>query len=66
LKAASFLTEAVPNSEVINIMAARIADPAWPNKLKAHLMVAYLRETFISYEDNTTLLQVAAKRDLEK
>jgi hypothetical protein len=63
MKAAAFLMEAMPNSEVINIMAAGISDPPWPNQLKAHLMVTYLWET---HEDNTTLLHVTAKGDLEK
>jgi gag-polypeptide of LTR copia-type len=63
MKAATFLMEAMPNSEVINIMAAGTADAAWPNQPKAHLMMAYLRET---YKNNTTLSRVAAKRDLEK
>jgi gag-polypeptide of LTR copia-type len=63
MKAATFLMEAMLNSEVINIMAAGTADAAWLNQPKAHLMMAYLRET---YENNTTLSRVAAKRDLEK
>jgi hypothetical protein len=49
----------MPKSKVINIMVAGIADPAWLNQLKAHLMVTYPRET---YKDNTTLSRVAAKR----
>jgi gag-polypeptide of LTR copia-type len=48
---------------VINIMAAGTAEADWPNQPKAHLMMAYLRET---YKNNTTLSRVAAKRDLEK
>jgi len=61
-KATSFLTAAMPNSQVINMMAAGLADPDWPNVAKAHLMIAYLKETF---EDTSTLSKVGAKRDLE-
>jgi hypothetical protein len=49
---------AMPITQIINIMAAGIADPAWPNQPEAHLMVAYSKETYV---DNTTLSQ----RDLE-
>jgi hypothetical protein len=45
-KVAAFLMEAMPNSKVINILAAGIVDTAWPNQPKAHLMVTYLIDTY--------------------
>jgi gag-polypeptide of LTR copia-type len=53
---------AMPNSQVVNMMAAGKANRNWPNRAKAHLMIAYLKET---YEDTSTLSRVGAKRDLE-
>ena len=54
---------AMPNSQVVNLMAAGKSDPKSPSRAKAHLMVAYLKETF---EDQSTLSRVGAKRDLER
>jgi hypothetical protein len=57
MKAAAFLTLAMPDSIVINVMAAGLAHAVWPTQPKAQLMVAYLKESFEA--------QVGAKRDLE-
>jgi hypothetical protein len=62
MKAAVFLTLAMPDSLVINVMAAGLSSVDWPNQPKAHLMVAYLKESF---EATMTLSRVGAKRDLE-
>jgi hypothetical protein len=62
MKAAAFLTSAMPDSLVINVMAAGLSTVNWPNQPKAHLMVAYLKESF---EVTITLSRVGAKRDLE-
>jgi hypothetical protein len=61
-KAVSFLTAAMPNNLVVNVMAAGESDPNWPDQAKAHLMIAYLKGNF---EDTSALPRVAAKRDLE-
>lgn len=61
-KATSFLMSAMPNTQVINLMAAGLADPTWPNVAKAHLMIAYLKDTF---ENTSTLSKVGAKWDLK-
>jgi hypothetical protein len=62
MRAAAFLTLAMPDSIVINVMTAGLATAEWPTQPKAHLMVAYLKE---SYEAPMTSLKVRAKRDLE-
>jgi hypothetical protein len=41
-------------------LAPGIADPAWPNQPKAHLMVTYLRET---YKNNRDLEKCSMKKD---
>jgi hypothetical protein len=46
MKAAAFLISAMPDSIVINVMAAGPSNTDWPNQPKAHLMVAYLKESF--------------------
>jgi hypothetical protein len=51
-KAVAYLKSAMPNSQVVNMMAAGKGYPNWPNPAKAHLMIAYLKET---YEDTSTL-----------
>ena len=61
-KAAAFLVSAMPDSVLASIRAAGRADPKWPKRAKAHLMVQYLLE---SYQDQSTLAIVGAKRDLE-
>jgi gag-polypeptide of LTR copia-type len=61
-KAVSFLTTAMPDKLLVNIMAAGKGDPDWPTQAKAHLMIAYLKSSF---EDTSTLSRVGAKRDLE-
>jgi malonyl CoA-acyl carrier protein transacylase len=53
---------AMPNVQAINMMAAVKRDPGWPNRPKAHLMMAYLKEVFA---DATALSKVGARRDLE-
>lgn len=61
-KAVAYLISAMPDSLVLNLMAAGTADPAWPNRAKAHLMIGYLKESF---EESSILSKVRAKRDLE-
>jgi hypothetical protein len=61
-KAVTYLMSAMPNSQVVNMMAAGKGNPNWPNRAKSHLMIAYLQET---YEDTSTLSRVGAKQDLE-
>jgi hypothetical protein len=58
----AFLMAATPDLQIINIMAAGISDPDWPNEPKAHLMMAYLKETNV---EATTLLRVGARQELE-
>jgi hypothetical protein len=62
MKAAAFLTLAMPDSLVINVMAAGLADVNWRNQPMAHLMVAYLKDSF---KATMTMSRVGAKRDLE-
>jgi hypothetical protein len=62
MKAAAFLVSAMPNLQTSNVMAAGISDPGWPNEPKAHLMIAYLKETYV---EATTLSRVGTRRDLE-
>jgi hypothetical protein len=62
MKVAAFLMAAMPDLQIINIMSAGISDPDWPNEPKAHLMMAYLKETYV---EATTLSRVGARRDLE-
>jgi hypothetical protein len=52
----------MPNSLMVNLMAASKSDPKWPNQAKAHLMMAYLKETYV---DTSTLSRIGAKRDLD-
>jgi hypothetical protein len=59
MKAAAFLMAAMPDLQIINVMAAGISDPNWPNEPKAHLMMAYLKENYV---EATTLLRVGARR----
>jgi hypothetical protein len=61
-KAVAFLMVAMPDVQVVTLLAAGKADCNWPNCLKAHLMIAYLKNT---YAAATILLEVGAKRDLE-
>jgi hypothetical protein len=61
-KAVSFNMSAMPNSLMVNLMAASKLDPKWPNQAKAHLMMAYLKETYV---DTSTLLRIRVKRDLD-
>jgi hypothetical protein len=61
-KAVSFLMLAMPNSIVINVLAAGKSDLQWPNKPKAHLMMGCLKENF---KDTSTLSKIGAKHDLE-
>jgi hypothetical protein len=63
LKAVTFLTNAVPDSMLIQITAAGSTDTNWPTQPKAHLMVAYLNR---SYQDTSALAGVGFKLDLEK
>jgi hypothetical protein len=46
MKVAVFLTLAMPDLFVINVMATGIASVNWPNQAKAYLMVAYLKASF--------------------
>ena len=62
VKAADFLTTAMPDSMLVLITAAGLKDTNWPTQPKAHLMVAYLQS---KYQDTTALAGVGAKRDLE-
>jgi hypothetical protein len=62
MKAAAFLTLAMPELLVINVMAAGLSSIDWPTKPKAHLMVAHLKDLF---KATMTLSKVGAKRDLE-
>jgi hypothetical protein len=62
MKAVAFLMAAIPDLQIINVMAAGISDPDWPNEPKAHLMMAYLKETNV---EATTLSRLGARCDLE-
>jgi hypothetical protein len=61
-KAVAFLMAAMPNAQEVSLLAAGKADPNWPTCPKAHLMIAYLKDT---YAATTILSKVGAKRDLE-
>jgi hypothetical protein len=62
MKAAVFLTSAMLDLLVINVMAAGLTDANWRNQPKVHLMVVYLKDSF---EATMTMSRVRAKRDLE-
>jgi hypothetical protein len=62
MKAAAFLMAVMPDLQIINVIAAVISDPDCPNEPKVHLMMAYLKET---YMEAMTLSRVGARRDLE-
>jgi hypothetical protein len=61
-KAVAFLMAAMPDAQAVTLLVAGKADPNWPNCLKAHLMTAYLKNTFAAA---TILSRVGTKRDLE-
>jgi hypothetical protein len=46
MKAVAFLTLAMPDLLVINVLAAGLSNADWPNQPKAHLMVAYPKDLF--------------------
>jgi hypothetical protein len=45
-KPVAFLMAAMPDAQVVTLLAAGKADPNWPNCPKAHLMIAYLKDTY--------------------
>jgi hypothetical protein len=50
-QAAWFLTDAMPDSMLMSVVAAGQSDLDWPNHTKAHLMIAYLKWRFNVEED---------------
>jgi hypothetical protein len=62
LKAVFFLSNAVPDSMLVNVTAAGLKDAAWPAQPKAHLMIAYLVKSF---RDTTALAGVGVIHDLD-
>jgi hypothetical protein len=50
------------NTQAVSLMPAGQEDPNWLNKLKAHLIIAHVKEAF---EDMLALLRVGAHQDLD-